>query len=490
MKRIRVYITSGLIGAISLVSCENFLSVDPEGIYTEENFFKNEQSVADAVTGLYGMLIVEDFVAFGDYVWDICSDDMFRAGDHAEKEAIETFTFDAGNAQLKAGWSWKYEMISRANNILIHLPGMSLLSETLKKRSLGEAYFFRAFAYWWLYLPYGEVPVIREDDVRHARYNQPKAPVGEVLRQIESDLLKAAEYLEDTSSAGRVNKGTAYAYLAQLYIHWSCFPGQEDKVEKAIAAGTKVTENSAYRLSDDFRANFRQSAEGLPEMLLYVASSSSWRNTSTIYYFSPRSWGGWNFFHPLPGLYQAFGDDPRREMTIWAEGDRIQIGANWIDYEASSSETGYHFNKYTTFTSDGLLNFDLLIPLMRSADVYLLVAEAKIRRSGAGAGDREINAVRARAGLPPLSGAGKAELMKERRLELAGENRRHFDLVRWDKIGWIDLADWYARPAASHASDRGRKNFRRPRNYFFPLPQEEIDKSGGVLIQNENYTIQ
>lgn len=172
---------------------------------------------------------------------------------------------------------------------------------------------------------------------------------------------------------------------------------------------------------------------------------------------------------------------------MWAAGDQIQVGPDLINYDPNSSETGYHFNKYTTFTSEGLLNFDLLIPLMRSADVYLLVAEAKIRLSGAGAGDQEINAVRARVGLPPISNAGPEELIKERRLELAGENRRHFDLVRWDKIGWVDLVTLYADPKASHTTDQGRKNFQRPRNYYFPLPQEEIDKSNGVLVQNSNY---
>ena len=472
---------------MTFTSCEDFLEADPKGVYTEENYFTNDQSVVDAVTGLYGMLIVEDYVAFGDYAWDICSDDMYRAGDHAEKEAIETFTFDAGNAQLKAGWSWKYEMISRANNILNHVPEMTTISEDIKNRSLGETYFFRAFAYWWLYLPYGEVPIISEEDARNANYNKPKASLDEVLGQIESDLLEAVEYLPETSSAGRINRGTAYAYLTQLYMHWSCIEGHEDLVDKAIDAGTHVTENSTYRLSDNYQDNFRQVTDALPEMLLYVTSSSSWRNTSTIYYFSPRSLGGWNFFHPLPGLFEAFGDDPRRAMTMWAAGDKLQVGPDLIDYDPNSSETGYHFNKYTTFTSDGLLNFDLLIPLMRSSDVYLLVAEAKIRRSGAGAGDAEINAVRARVGLPPLVNAGPDELIKERRLELAGENRRHFDLVRWDKIGWVDLVALYADPKASYTADQGRKNFQRPRNYYFPLPQEEIDKSDGVLVQNSNY---
>lgn len=486
MKKI-LYICCWLCGVWTLTSCDSFLEADPKGVYTEENYFTTEQSVIDAISGLYGILIVEDYVAFGDYAWDICSDDMFRAGDHAEKEAIETFTFDAGNAQLKAGWSWKYEMVSRANNILIHLPEMTSISDDIKNRSLGETYFFRAFAYWWLYLPYGEVPLILEDDVKNANYNKPKASLNEVLAQIESDLQKAAQYLPETSTAGRINRGTAYAYLTQLYMHWSCIENNEDKLQKAIDAGTQVTGNDNYRLSANYQDNFRQVTEGLHEMLLYVTSSSTWRNTSTIYYFSPRSLGGWNFFHPLPGLFEAFGDDPRREMTMWAAGDQIQVGPDLINYDPNSSETGYHFNKYTTFTSEGLLNFDLLIPLMRSADVYLLVAEAKIRLSGAGAGDQEINAVRARVGLPPISNAGPEELIKERRLELAGENRRHFDLVRWDKIGWVDLVTLYADPKASHTTDQGRKNFQRPRNYYFPLPQEEIDKSNGVLVQNSNY---
>lgn len=204
MKNIGLYIVSGLVGITTLVSCNDFLLADPKGIYTEENFFKNEQAVVDAVTGLYGILVVEDFVAFGDYAWDICSDDMYRAGDHAEKEAIETFTFDAGNAQLKVGWKWKYEMVSRANNILLHVPEMVNLSDAIKKRSLGETYFFRAFAYWWLYLPYGEVPLILEDDVRNANYNKPKATINEVLGQIESDLIAAAGYLDEASAGARI----------------------------------------------------------------------------------------------------------------------------------------------------------------------------------------------------------------------------------------------------------------------------------------------
>ena len=121
-------------------------------------------------------------------------------------------------------------------------------------------------------------------------------------------------------------------------------------------------------------------------------------------------------------------------------------------------------------------------------------AEALANLNDPGGAADIVDEIRGRAGIAPLTDEqrGSAELMREavlheRRLELAGENRRHFDLVRWDKIGWVDLVTLYADPKASHTTDQGRKNFQRPRNYYFPLPQEEIDKSNGVLVQNSNY---
>src|SRR5690606_24561918 len=487
MKHKNILILILLSVTLGVSSCDDLLDVEVKGQYTEENYFKNEQSVVDAVTGLYGILIAEDFVAHGDYTWDIASDDVYRAGDHSEDEAIETFTFDASNPQLSAGWTWKYEMVSRANIILTHVPDLVDISQETKDRSLGEAYFFRAFANWWLYLPYGEFPLITQEDAINANYNKPKATIEEVLQSIENDLQAAEKLLPAISTAGRINKGTAWAYLTQLYMHWSSYPENENKLDLAIETGEKITTSSTYKLSDNFQDNFRQKTTALPEMLLYVTSSQLWRNTSTIYYFSPRTRGGWNFFHPMKSLFDAFGDDKRRLATMWTEGDEINIGNAVIPYDAASSETGYHFNKYTTFTEDGRLSFDLLIPLMRSSDVYLLVAEAKIRKSGAGSGDAEINAVRSRVGATLLEGAGKDELILERRLELAGENRRFFDLVRWDRIGWVDIPTILKDADAVYHTDLSRINFSKPRNYFFPLPQVEIDKSGGVLIQNSNY---
>jgi hypothetical protein len=119
---------------------------------------------------------------------------------------------------------------------------------------------------------------------------------------------------------------------------------------------------------------------------------------------------------------------------------------------------------------------------LRSADVYLLVAEAKIR-SGQN-GSTELNAVRVRAGLSSKANPTITDLMHERRVELSGENDRHQDLMRWDKAGIIDIV-------AHYAIDRGPfkpgRTFVKPKHYYYPIPQREIDLSNGILIQNPNY---
>jgi hypothetical protein len=133
-------------------------------------------------------------------------------------------------------------------------------------------------------------------------------------------------------------------------------------------------------------------------------------------------------------------------------------------------------------------------PLLRSSDVYLMTAEAKIRLNGPGAGDVELNKVRLRAGLMPVSNAGMPQVVHERRVELAGENIRWQDLLRWDKDGIVNLDTIVSKPktASPLAPYYGdtiipARVFTRPKDYYMPIPQEIIDESSGVIVQNPNY---
>lgn len=484
MKRMKYILLAGGIMLLGS-ACNKVLDVDPKGIYTTGNYWRNQSDAIDGITGIYNTLLEEDYTGFGDFVYDNCSDDQYRAGDHPEDGPIEEFTYDASNNAVRAPWKWKYEMINRATNALIYIPKIEKIDADIKNRCLGEAYFFRAFAYWRLMLIYGEVPLILEDQVTNVSYNEPKSSLDSVRAQIESDLKKAADLLPGAYSAGRVNKGSAWGLLAKLYLY-------EDKLDDAINFGELVTTSPNYPLAPTYAANFTPETSNNAEMLLNVQTTDGWGYSDFTTYHGPREWGGWNFFQPVKGLVDEFeAGDPRLDACIMKPGDQINIGTEIATYEASLSTTGYHYRKFCSWKNTGGLNYSLKYPLLRSADIYLVVAEAKIRKSGAGAGDVEINAIRRRAsaGLTPVSGAGMPALMHERRVELCGENERHQDLMRWHKAGIIDITTYYNKPKLGSAGQTvvAARTFVAPKHFYFPLPQQEIDRSKGVLKQNENY---
>ena len=132
-----------------------------------------------AVNAVYAPLLEEDGFAHTEYTFDNCSDDMNRAGDHSDETALEMFTFDASNSHILATWKTKYEVISRANAVLINAPKVDM-DETLRNRSMGEAYFLRGFIYWRLSLIYGEVPILLEEDALALNFNKPKSTLAEV----------------------------------------------------------------------------------------------------------------------------------------------------------------------------------------------------------------------------------------------------------------------------------------------------------------------
>jgi hypothetical protein len=492
MQRIKnILVLVGLPAALLVTGCKSVLDIKPKGNYTVDGYWRNQSNAVDAVTGIYNILLEEDYTGFNEFVFDNCSDDQVRGGDHGDDAQIENFTYDAFNPTVVAGWKWKYETINRADNVLIYVPGITAIDPLIKTRCLGEAHFFRAFAYWRLLLVYGEAPVITEDDVAKLNYTKPKVSADELRALIEKDLLSAADQLPETYGAadkGRVSKGTVWALLCKLYMNW-------EKLDKAIEYGSKVVSNTHYALAPKYADNFSSATGNNSEMLLAVQSVDATISSSFVTYHTPRVWGGWDFFYPTKGLVDEFeAGDPRKNISIMQPGDQIDRGNETSTYTADLSWSGYHYKKFCGWKADGTLNNSLKTPLLRSADIYLLVAEAKIRLQGAGAGDVEINAVRQRASatLAPVTGAGMKELIHERRVELCGENERHQDLLRWDKAKLVDIAALYKQPKLAYngaviTQGGASRTFIRPKHYYFPMPQTDVDRSKGVLVQNPNY---
>ncbi len=496
------------------------LEQSPTGVYTTGNFWRNQADVIAGVNGIYNELFTEDWVGHNLYIFDDQADDISVEGDHPDFKAIGRFNINSTHQVLYTMWPFAYEQIGRANNALIYIPKVPVIDEAIRSRSLGEAYFLRAHAYFELSKIYGEVPIVLEANVLSGTYNVAKSTVDLVRAQVESDLLKAVDLLPETyapEDQGRVSKGAAWGMLCKLYMF-------ENNLAKALQYGSKVVSDANYALSPNYTDNFTVSQQTTStEMLFGIWNKNSLVITNapsaaTSYYFSPRAWQGWGFHHPTQNFAEAFepNDTLRKRATLISIGDSLPNQTNTVTIGAgdayqmfagmqgqstgrllpSMTTTGYTIRKYTSYLPDGSggINVDLKQPLLRSADVYLLVAEAKIRLNGAGSGDVELNAVRTRAGLKPLVNAGILQLIHERRVELGGENVRWQDVLRWDKAGIINLDTIVGKPktASPLAPYNGAvtipaRTFIRPKHYYMPIPQQVIDESKGVIKQNPNY---
>ena len=197
----------------------------------------------------------------------------------------------------------------------------------------------------------------------------------------------------------------------------------------------------------------------------------------------------YGFQEPLQNLVDEYEPgDYRKEVTIISDGDSaLNAGApGWQIHTPNLTTTGHSYYKYMQWRDDGWFIHWINIPFYRAGETYMRVAEAKIRLNGPGAGDTEINAIRARAKLPPISNADINDLMHESRCEEAGENFRYQNLLRWHKAGIINLETFFT-PAKMIPADVGRKVWKAPKDFYQPLPQVDIDNSNGVLLQNPNW---
>lgn len=485
-----------LLASVLMWGCsQDLLEPTPFGEATSADFWRNADDAVAAVNSIYEPLRDEDFYGHSEQTFEICSDDFWRAGDHGEDQAIEEFTFDPGNSMLRSSYNLKYEIISRANAVLINVPDIDM-DQALKDRLIGEARFMRAFALWRLAVIYRNPVIITEDDVLTNNFNKPNASRQEIYDQIEADWQAAADLLPASyvgADVGRPTSGTANGFLSKMYLYRANDhelrgdrPNTEDAdLQRVIEFGEKVI-NGPYPLAADYGENFSIATENNPEMLFAVQCLDGWAGSSYRIYSTPRgAWGGWDFHEPLDNLVNEFeANDPRKDHTLLMPGEIVDLGGDLgpTEYTEGLSQTNYHFQKFVSWRPSGGQDDGQNIPILRAADVYLMVAEAKIRLGQNG--DSELNAVRTRAGLPAINGATMDDLIHERRVELAGENQRHQDLMRWDRAGIVDIV-------AIYGEDRGQfdpsRNFQRPKHYFFALPQRELDLSNGILQQDPFY---
>ncbi len=479
-------LATGITGACS----EDFLDRAPRAELTSENFFQTGQQAVEAVNGIYSHLRsfnVHVFSYIG--VTDIASDDADKGsvpGDAAFLEDINNFTFDAGNSAVIGIWQGYYQGVFRANQVIVNVPGIEM-DEDLKQRVLAEARFLRAYFYFFLVRTYGDLPLI-DRLLQPDEYFQERVPAAQIYDFIIADLQFAVENLPEKSAypasdLGRATKGAARGFLSKVYLFRNDF-------QNAYTQAKEIINSNEYALYPDYENIFREEGEHSSESLFEVSAvdleqGGGGHQFNEVQGIRGNPNNGWGFNRPSDDLFSAYETgDPRRAATIISNGDTLPTGQ--IVRADPNMGANPRFNKKAWLPEvppGGFGNSGANIRLLRYADILLIAAEAANELGNATDALRYLNQVRERARqgnpaiLPDVTVTEQAALrdaiLRERRVELAMEQQRYFDLVRTGR-------------AQATFAELGI-NWIPGKHEVYPIPQAEIDISGGRITQNPNY---
>jgi starch-binding outer membrane protein, SusD/RagB family len=491
MKKLKYIITIALVVLFTACS-DDFLNKAPLDSINTSNFFQTKEDAIAAINGAYQPLQWPKLYNMRMWTTDIMAgNSIVGAGggdDGRETQDMMNFVTATDNPGVLDLYRGPAPGILRCNLVLQRVPEMNI-DEDLKNRILGEAKFLRAHYYFILVRFFGDIPLILVpqvpgDDLRPAR-----TPKAEVYKQIIKDLEEAIVQLpkrEDYSpeDKGRASKGAAAGMLAKVYLNLG-------EWQKVVDLTNQVTE-LGYRLNNNYVDNFSVANENSVESLFEVQylgktrydfwgdqNQASWLSTFTGPRNSNMVAGGWGWNQPTEEFVSAYEQgDLRKDATVLYEGGPQLFGQ---DYAASYSMTGYNLRKFLVSKSvaaaydESPLNF----PILRYADVLLMKAEALNELGRTSEAEAPLNQVRARVNLPTVSGLSKdafrVKVLHERRMELAFEGHRWFDLIRVNN-GQYGI-DFLRSIGKANATEK---------HLLFPIPQAEID-SNPNLTQNPGY---
>jgi hypothetical protein len=489
------YMAAALLPFAAVLACTD-LHDDPIGLLTPEQIDTDPtlNTVTSSVTASYYML-ANTLNQIGEWRWDLgtvfrndvvlqdmASDDVKKKwnpdGDQAWMDQVSSFNFTASNQAFGGLWTYDYEGISRANLAISYLTDAEVITKVgmapaLRDRMLGEVYFLRAFYYFDLVNNFGGVPLILAPltSFQEAYAVARRETAEKVYQQILADLAQAKTLLpaskySDATEPWRVSKGAVIAMQAKVALY-------QERWTDVVSLVTELEGLGYYNLNANYFDSFDVTKEYAEQEVIFAFDHQTGRN--------PRRGNGisapldWGFIAPTDQFLSRFeANDPRLAYTVNVPDKAVYklLGATNTTYKGNDDAPG---NKI----------------YIRFADVLLWKAEAYNELGNYTQAIALINRVRARARTTPLIGGGlpaagtlpdrpastdkatiKTWIMHEREVELGFESQRFNDLKRW-------------KLAKSVLTAMG-KNF-QDHNYLYPIPQSEIDKSGGSITQNPGY---
>lgn len=456
---------------LTLASCKSYIDLKPLSENSVDNFYKTESDINQGVVATYDGIQTLMRPGYLDHFGEVRSDNSYNfattpvGGAYAD---FDNFNLTSANTYLNNFWHSSYTAIQRANIVLNRIDAINM-DENLKRIRKGEVKFLRALAYFYLVQIWGDVPLVADETKDPMSFiGQQRTPAQQIYNQIITDLGEAAEMLPQTYSAteeGRVTKSAADALLARVYLVRKDFP-------KVLEYTNKVISAAKHTLDKDYSNIFRYS--GKSDEVIFKISFKSGTNSEGFPYL--------NVNHDYNNtasrdLMESYKNDPRLAANVKESGIKTYYSTKIHNENVGADNT-----------------IDIKIVVLRYADILLMKAEA-LNETGFPNSEalNLLNQVRTRftANQPIVQSQLSSKkdwqnvLMHERRIEFAFENLRWFDLVRTDLAKEVMTEKRFGGDRTNSAS--ALPYTFADRDLLFPVPQVQIDASGGSLAQNPGY---
>ncbi|ANQ52438.1 RagB/SusD family nutrient uptake outer membrane protein [Flammeovirga sp. MY04] len=449
-----IYKITAVLALIGFTACESQLDLKPISAIGDNGFYSNTEEVEAAVFAIYDGL--QNTVQREFALTEMRSDNTKTKNSEGEWAQFEHMNVSPTNGTLSDYWVFMYNVVYRSNKVIASLDVVG--DDTTKKLFEAEARFNRGLMYFNLTRGFGEVPLVTGIINPGDESGSTRGAYNEIYAQIESDLMFAVENLPTRGNIqeGRATKGAAQALLAKVKLTTGDYSGAKTLLEAVMNSGD-------YALVDEFSDVFYDELNSEIIFAIQFLNDNTAESQDFSYEFTKLgSTSGINY---VTADFKANVDvnDTERAAVLYSPEDANELG------------------KFLTSSADNsLCGNDWIV--LRLADVYLMYAEAIMAGAETTTDADAVNAynmIRDRVGLSTLTAGAtltKDALMLERRVELAFENHRLYDLVRFG----------VAEEVMGNFAENNGFPFNATK-LLLPIPQREIDTSYGLLSQNPGY---
>lgn len=402
-----------------ITGCNKLIDAgSPENKVTTAEVYASDSLAQAALIGIY-FKIMESFGPFNGYMSrfpGLCADELDRTTVLDTDQPFITNTIPPDNTTIWQIWTATYSYIYQCNDMVVGLTGKNSITPALRDQLLGEAYFLRAFSYFYLVNLYGDVPLVLTTDYTKT-ISIPRTPLAEVFDQMTADLLEAQNLLTNAyattsgypNSRVRANRLAVKALLARIYLY-------RERWTDAVTEATEVIQSGYYQLETDLQQTFRYNSK---EAILQFMPVSEAYNTAEGSMFVPLTPNG------KPSI--VLSDSMLFNM------DPNDMRRSWIRTVTNSGKQYQSPYKYKLNTGTPQEEYNMVL---RLAEQYCIRAEAFAMLNQFPEAIDDLNMIRRRAGLPDLKdittqSQALAAIEQERRMELFAEwGHRWFDLKR------------------------------------------------------------